>query len=71
MDQLMAGSWSLLPLGWRVITKINQVIREEMNAIDSQEMLMPLLHPRAIWGNRQVGQCQRVAVRSKRSNVPI
>ncbi len=50
MDQLMAGSWSLLPLGWRVITKINQVIREEMNAIDSQEMLMPLLHPRAIWG---------------------
>src|SRR3989339_1055906 len=50
IDQLMAGSWTLLPLGYRVVTKINQIIREEMNAIDSQEMLMPLLHPRAIWG---------------------
>ena len=50
IDQLMAGSWTLLPLGFRVVTKINQIIREEMNAIDCQEMLMPLLHPRAIWG---------------------
>lgn len=49
IDQLMAGSWTLLPLGWRVITKINQVIREEMNVIGGQEMLMPLLHPRSIW----------------------
>lgn len=49
IDQLMAGSWSLLPLGFRVVTKINQVIREEMNAIGGQEMLMPLLHPKAIW----------------------
>jgi prolyl-tRNA synthetase len=49
IDQLMAGSWTLLPLGWRVITKINQVIREEMNAIGGQEMLMPLMHPKEIW----------------------
>lgn len=49
IDQLMAGSWTLLPLGWRVITKINQIIREEMNAIGAQEMLMPLLHPKNIW----------------------
>lgn len=49
MDQLMAGSWTLLPLGWRVVSKINQIIREEMKAIDSQEMLMPLLHPKEIW----------------------
>jgi len=49
IDQLMAGSWTLLPLGWRVVTKINQVIREEMNAIGGQEMLMPLLHPKEIW----------------------
>lgn len=49
MDQLMAGSWSLLPLGWRVITKINNIIREEMNAIGGQEMLMPLLHPKELW----------------------
>lgn len=49
IDQLMAGSWTLLPLGWRVITKINEIIREEMNAIGGQELLMPLLHPKDIW----------------------
>lgn len=49
IDQLMAGSWTLLPLGLRVVAKINQVIREEMNTIGGQEVLMPLLHPKAIW----------------------
>jgi len=49
IDQLMAGSWTLLPLGWRVVTKINKIIREEMDAIGGQEMLMPLLHPKQIW----------------------
>ena len=49
MDQLMAGSWTLLPLGWRVVAKINNIIREEMNAIGGQELLMPLLHPKSIW----------------------
>lgn len=49
MDQLMAGSWTLLPLGWRVIQKINQIIREEMNATGAVEILMPLMHPKEIW----------------------
>ena len=49
VDQLMAGSWTLLPMGWRVVGKINQIIREEMNNIGGQEMLMPLLHPKEIW----------------------
>lgn len=49
IDQLMAGSWTLLPLGLRVVTKINQIIREEMNAIGGLEVLMPLLHPKDIW----------------------
>lgn len=49
IDQLMSGSWTLLPLGLRVVTKINQIIREEMNAIGGQEMLMPLLHPKELW----------------------
>ena len=49
IDQLMAGSWTLLPLGWRVVEKINQIIREEMNKTGAQEILMPLLHPKNIW----------------------
>lgn len=49
IDQLMAGSWTLLPLGWKVVNKINQIIREEMNAIGGEEMLMPLLHPKELW----------------------
>lgn len=49
MDQLMAGSYTLLPLGYRVVEKIKQIIREELNATGAQEMLMPLLHPREIW----------------------
>lgn len=49
MDQLMAGSWTLLPLGFRVVTKINDIIREELNKTGAQELLMPLLHPKEIW----------------------
>ena len=49
IDQLMAGSWTLLPLGWRVVSKINNIIREEMNLTGAQEILMPLLHPKSIW----------------------
>ncbi|MBI4037821.1 hypothetical protein HY382_02140 [Candidatus Curtissbacteria bacterium] len=49
VDKLMAGSYSLLPLGFRVVTKIEQIIREEMNATGAQEILMPLLHPKSIW----------------------
>lgn len=49
IDQLMAGSWTILPLGWKVISKITQIIREEMDATGAQEMLMPLLHPKEIW----------------------
>jgi prolyl-tRNA synthetase len=39
-----AGIYSYLPLGWRVIQKIAQIIREEMNAVGGQEMFMPALH---------------------------
>lgn len=49
IDQLMAGSFTLLPLGWRVYLKIESIIREELDKVGCQEMLMPLLHPREIW----------------------
>src|SRR5581483_2599668 len=47
--QVSAGVWTFLPLGWRVYRRIEQVIREEMDAIGGQEMLMPVLTPRELW----------------------
>ena len=49
IDQLMAGSWTLLPFGFRVVAKINDIIRDELNKTGAQELLMPLLHPKEIW----------------------
>lgn len=45
----MAGAYSYLPLGLRVIEKINQIIREEMNKIGGQEMYMPSLQDPELW----------------------
>jgi prolyl-tRNA synthetase len=47
--QVSAGVWTFLPLGWRVHRKVVQVIREEMDAIGSQEMLCPVLTPAELW----------------------
>ncbi len=49
VDQLMAGAYSYLPLGLRVLNKISQIVREEMDKIDGQEVLMPILHPKVNW----------------------
>ncbi|MFA1543328.1 proline--tRNA ligase [Actinomadura monticuli] len=47
--QLTAGHYSLLPLAVRVRAKIVQIVREEMDAIGAQEMLLPALHPAEPW----------------------
>jgi len=47
--QLGAGIYSLLPLGFRVNKRVEQVIREELNAIGAQEMEMPVVHPAEVW----------------------
>ncbi len=49
IDKLMAGSYTLAPLGFRVVSKIEQIIRDEMNATGAQEILMPLMHPKSVW----------------------
>ena len=49
IDQLMAGVYSFLPLGFRVLNNIETVIRSNMEAIDGQEILMPALHPKENW----------------------
>lgn len=45
----MAGVYSFLPLGLRVLEKINRIIREEMNRIGGQELLMTALQPKELW----------------------
>ncbi|TML77197.1 MAG: proline--tRNA ligase [Actinobacteria bacterium] len=47
--QIGAGLWSFLPLGWRVHMRLEQIIREEINAIGGQEMLAPTLTPAELW----------------------
>lgn len=49
MDKLVAGIYSYLPLGLRVLKKIEHIIREEMNTLGAQELLLPTLHPRQLW----------------------
>jgi prolyl-tRNA synthetase len=47
--QLGAGMWTWLPAGWRSHRRVEQIIREELDAIGAQEMLMPVLQPAELW----------------------
>lgn len=58
--QVMAGVYTYLPLGLRVLNKISNIVREEMDGIGSQEVLMPLLHPSTLW--KQTGGWDKVDV---------
>ncbi|HLD70598.1 MAG TPA: proline--tRNA ligase, partial [Negativicutes bacterium] len=49
IDQLMSGVYSFLPLGFRVLKKIENIIRRNMELIDGQELLLPSLHPKENW----------------------
>ncbi|MBI2330427.1 hypothetical protein HYU94_03475 [Candidatus Daviesbacteria bacterium] len=60
IHQEMAGVYTYLPLGWKVIEKISNIVREEMNKIGGQEMLMPVLHPGENW--KKTGRFQNFDV---------
>lgn len=47
--KVMSGVYTFLPLGLNVLNKINSIIRDEMNALGAEELLMPALHPRDLW----------------------
>ncbi len=49
LHKVAAGVYSYLPLAWRVMKKIMNIIREEMDAVGGQEMCMPIVHPAEIW----------------------
>ena len=54
--QMGAGMWTWLPAGWRVHQRVVQIIREEIDAIGGQEMLMPVLQPAEPW--RKTGRLE-------------
>ncbi|RJR32117.1 hypothetical protein C4569_00170 [Candidatus Parcubacteria bacterium] len=56
IDKLMAGVFTYLPLGLRVLKKIENIVREEINLIGGQEILMPALTPKEYWD--QTGRWQ-------------
>ncbi len=60
VDQVMAGVYNYLPLGLRVLRKIEAIVREEMNQVGGQEVLMAMLTPKAIW--EQTGAWDKVDV---------
>jgi len=52
INQLVAGIYSYLPLGWRSLQKIENIVRDEMDKAGGQELHMPVLHPAELWGDR-------------------
>ena len=49
VQQLAAGIYSYLPTGWKVMRKIEQIIREEMDRAGGQEVIMPVVQPAELW----------------------
>lgn len=69
--KLASGIYTFLPLGYRVLKKVENIIRQEMNAAGAQELLLPALHPRELWeetGRWQIygDEMLKVADRNKR-----
>ncbi len=58
VQPLAAGIYSLLPLGQRVRRRVEAILREEMDAIDGQEIAMPVVHPAELW--RETGRWQAI-----------
>ena len=70
--QVSAGLWTYLPLGWRVHRKVEQIVREEMDAIGAQEMLAPVLTPAELWitsGRYAIPELFRLQDRNGREHV--
>src|ERR671930_190343 len=62
--QVATGLWSFTPLGWRVHRKVEQIIREELEAIGAQEWFAPVLTPAELWektGRLRIPEIYRIA----------
>src|SRR4030067_480862 len=66
--KLAAGVYSWLPLGLRVLRKVEGIVREEMNHAGAQEVLMPAVQPAELW--QEFGRRESNAPESGRTNHP-
>src|SRR6187549_3890096 len=70
--QLGAGLWTWLPAGYRVIKRVEAIIREEIDAIGGQELLMPVLQPAELWqrtGRYEIDELFKLADRKDSPHV--
>ena len=65
IDQVASGIFNFLPLGKKVLSKIETIIREEMNNLGAQEVLMPILHPKSLWQKTSRWQTVDVLFKTK------
>src|SRR4030042_5673539 len=65
--QEAAGVYSYLPLGWRGLRKIENIIRDEMDKAGGQEVMLPVLQPVELWqqSGRDAAQIRRAACRER------
>ena len=54
--KLAAGLYTWLPLGWRVLRKVSNIVREEMDRAGAMEILMPAVQPQELWEKPVVGK---------------
>ncbi len=47
--KVASGTYTYLPLGWKILRKVMEIVRQEMNAAGGQEILMPILQPMELW----------------------
>jgi prolyl-tRNA synthetase len=66
VEKLMAGVYNYLPLGLRVLDKVKAIVKEEMNATDAMEVLMPSMQPKELWDETgRWGTCKDVMFQFK------
>jgi prolyl-tRNA synthetase len=69
--QLGAGIWTFLPAGWRVHRKVEQILRDEMDAIGAQELLMPVLQPEEPWRRTERAEIPELFKLRDRNDRPL
>ena len=69
--RLTTGIYSYLPLGYRSLRKVEQIVREEMNAAGAQEVFLPMVQPAELWKNPAAGSCTEKSCNALRTGTIV